>query len=66
MSLITFIIGLMSVIGKTYTTYLFGKNYNPNLAWSGKEFLFMASILFVISLIYKRGIELQTENELTV
>ena len=28
--------------------------------------LFMAVILFIIAQIFKRGIEIQTENELTV
>lgn len=66
MSLITFIIGLVSVIGNTYTTYLLGKGYDTNLTWSNKEFLFIACILYVISLLFKRGIELQQENELTI
>ncbi|WP_375238879.1 DUF2975 domain-containing protein [Aurantibacter sp.] len=66
MSAIALSIGLVSVIGNTYTNYLVGKNYDANLMWSSKEFLFIASILFVISLIYKQGIELQTENELTI
>lgn len=30
------------------------------------EFLFMAGLVFVISQIFKRGIEIQAENELTV
>jgi hypothetical protein len=30
------------------------------------EFLFLAGIVFVIAQIFKRGIEIQTENELTV
>ena len=66
MSKISFIIGLISIIGDSYTNYLVGKNYDAHLMWSSKEFLFIASILFVISLIYKRGIELQIENKLTV
>jgi magnesium-transporting ATPase (P-type) len=66
MSAIALGIGLISVIGDIYTNYLVGKNYDANLMWSSKEFLFIACILFVISLIYKQGIELQTENELTI
>ncbi|WP_268036060.1 DUF2975 domain-containing protein [Algoriphagus sp. PAP.12] len=30
------------------------------------EFLFMAAILFVISQVFKRGIEIQAESELTI
>ncbi len=30
------------------------------------EFLFMAGIIFIIALIFKRGVEIQSENELTI
>jgi hypothetical protein len=33
---------------------------------SGDEYLFMAGIIYIISQIFKRGIEIQEENQLTV
>lgn len=30
------------------------------------EFVFMAGVVFVMSQIFKKGVEIQTENELTV
>ena len=33
---------------------------------SGDEYLFIAGIIFIISQIFKRGIEIQEENQLTV
>jgi hypothetical protein len=33
---------------------------------SGDEYLFMAGIIYIISQVFKRGIEIQSENELTV
>lgn len=33
---------------------------------SGDEYLFMAAIIYIISQIFKRGIEIQEENDLTV
>jgi hypothetical protein len=33
---------------------------------AGGEFLFMAGLVYVISQIFKRGVEIQAENELTV
>lgn len=30
------------------------------------EFLFMAALVFVISQVFKRGVEIQTENDLTI
>jgi hypothetical protein len=32
----------------------------------GSEYLLMAAILVAISQVFKRGVELQSENELTV
>ena len=33
---------------------------------SGDEYLFIAGIVYIVSQIFKRGIEIQSENELTV
>jgi hypothetical protein len=33
---------------------------------SGDTFIFFAGILFFISILFKKGIELQTENDLTI
>jgi hypothetical protein len=32
----------------------------------GKDFIFMAAVVYIIAVIFKRGVELQTENDLTV
>ena len=37
-----------------------------NLTWSGQEFLFLAAIIFIIAKVFQKGIELQTENDLTI
>jgi hypothetical protein len=34
--------------------------------WNGAEFLFVAGLVFIVSQIFKRGVEMQSENELTV
>jgi hypothetical protein len=34
--------------------------------WVRGEFIFMAGLVFVISQVFKRGVEIQSENELTV
>jgi hypothetical protein len=56
-----------SVFWKTYMHYLTGATgiqlaANP----SGDEYLFMAGIIYIISQVFKRGIEIQEENDLTV
>jgi len=56
-----------SIFWKTYIYYLSQATgiqlpANP----SGDEYLFMAGIIYIISQVFKRGIEIQEENDLTV
>ena len=68
---VTFVIGLFSVWGFNNTAWLAAKGVKmPNIQdmrlGGGDVWLFMSVTLFVIAQIFKKGIELQTENELTV
>lgn len=57
---------VVTMLSNTYTSWLMkttGKMYGNML--SG-EFIFMAGLVFVIAQVFKRGVEIQTENELTV
>ncbi len=56
-----------SIFWKTYIYYLAketGIQLAPNN--SGDEYLFLAAMIYIISQVFKRGIEIQTENELTI
>jgi ABC-type multidrug transport system fused ATPase/permease subunit len=64
-------IGLFSLYGSNYTAWLTGQGVPAadlqTLHIGGADvWLFMAVILFVIVQIVKRGIEIQTENDLTI
>ena len=64
-------IGLFSVWGANYTKWIAEQGVTmPDvqlLQFGGADvWLFMGIILFVIAQIFKRGIEIQTENELTI
>lgn len=59
-------IGLLALLGQEHSKWLLKKGVSIQHSWSSAEFLFMAGILFIIALIFKRGIELQSENELTI
>jgi len=68
---VVLLIGLFSVGGIRYTAWLVKQGVNmPDtqaLPLSGADvWLFMCVILYVIGQIFKRGIDIQTENELTV
>ena len=70
-SCLAFGIGLFTNWGVNYTAWMVKKGVSmpdtQNLHLGGADvWLFMGVILFVIAQIFKRGIEIQTENELTV
>ncbi|WP_106790988.1 DUF2975 domain-containing protein [Aquimarina sp. Aq78] len=59
-------IGLLAYFASRYSKWLVKKGVVFELDFGSSEFLFMAGIIFIIALIFKRGIEIQSENELTV
>ena len=70
-SFITLLIGLFSAWGVGYVEWLTKQGVKiPDVQYlrlgGADVWLFMCVVLFVIAQIFKRGIELQTENELTV
>ncbi len=66
MSGIALQIGITALIATAYAKWLMKKGIHFTYEGDEVEFLFLAGILFVIAVIFKRGIELQSENELTV
>ncbi|HEY3402474.1 MAG TPA: DUF2975 domain-containing protein [Ohtaekwangia sp.] len=62
-----FSIWLVGMLSNGYTQWL---EKNTGVDYYGKfvqgEFIFMAGLVFIISQIFKRGVEIQSENELTV
>ncbi len=66
---ITLAIGLLTMVLVRFSTWLNLRGESHNLRIfldKGDEFIFFAGIIFIISLIFKRGMELQTESELTI
>lgn len=70
MSYYTFSIGILCYIAKESTRNLEHKGFDTdklNQFWSdGQAFILMAAVIYVIAIIFSRGVELQKENELTV
>jgi hypothetical protein len=66
MSEIALQIGIISIITHVYSKWLLKQNIHFTFEGESTEFLFLAGILFVIAVIFKRGIELQSENDLTI
>ncbi len=69
-SLEAFTIAIVGLIANQYTNRLIQSGYEVNFVekyWNDTSaFLMMAAIIFVISQIFKKGIEIQNENDLTV
>lgn len=69
-SCVALTIGLFNYGIKAYEKYLSknGINFdNSYINYEGaSEFIFFAGVIYVIALVYKKGIELQSDNELTV
>tara|TARA_R110002072_G_scaffold7503_2_gene40806 strand:- start:604510 stop:605034 length:525 start_codon:yes stop_codon:yes gene_type:complete len=59
-------IGFVSLIAQAHTKYLAKSVIALDYNWQAAQFLFLAAIIYIISKIFKKGIELQAENELTI
>ncbi|MAN58260.1 MAG: hypothetical protein CMC08_00310 [Flavobacteriaceae bacterium] len=58
--------GLIASIGTGFSKWLGKRNILVSFDWGAEEFLFMSGVIFIVAMFYKRGIEIQSENELTV
>ena len=61
-----FSIFVLSMIGHIFINRMSYRITDMQENLKAGEFLFMAGLVFIISQIFKRGVELQSENELTV
>ena len=63
-------VGILTLIANGYCKWLIKRGVDfPDLEdylGGAGEFLLLAAIIFIIAQIFKRGIEIQSENELTV
>ncbi len=66
----TLAIGLFSFIARQLAKYLMQQDFatdNLNQFWvDSQAFILMGAVVYIIATIFKKGIELQNENDLTV
>ena len=66
----TFSIGILSYVARQTARNLQHHGYvidNLNQFWAGSQaFILMAAVIYVIASIFKKGVEIQNENDLTV
>ena len=69
-SYITFSIGLISIVARETASNLSHKGFDINRLnefWvDSQAFILMAAVIYAIAIIFKRGIELQNENDSTI
>jgi hypothetical protein len=69
-SLLAISIGIANLLVRTYVGWLLGNgpsmNYLAEYLYGSAEFIFFGTIIFIIGQVFQYGLELQSENELTV
>jgi hypothetical protein len=67
-SYVLFGIWLVGMLSNAHNGWLLKRTGELFESWNSGEFvfIFMAGLVFIISQIFKRGVEIQSENELTV
>ncbi|MHC1775674.1 MAG: hypothetical protein AB9834_09700 [Lentimicrobium sp.] len=65
-SRIALLAGLMAIVAHAFSQWLNKMNIEIPVNWAYGEILFFAGVIYIIALIFKKGIELQAENDLTV
>jgi len=57
---------LVTMLYNAHSTWLMKKTGELNGTWISGEFIFMVGLVYIFSQVFKRGVEIQSENELTV
>jgi len=58
---------MLSLAGAGYSKWLMHRGVElPPSDWAAGEWLFWAGIIFLLSVVFEKGVELKSENELTI
>ncbi|SFO68155.1 Protein of unknown function [Algoriphagus ornithinivorans] len=67
---VALLVGVLSILSFAYGRWLVDQglmlNHFSESVRGGMEFLFMAGIFYVFAVIFRRGVEIQQEHELTI
>ena len=56
----------VAMLSSAHTGWLVSITGELHGDWTSGEFIFMAGLVFIISQVFKRGVEIQSENDLTI
>lgn len=65
-SYVVLAVGLLGIITNSYMTWLSDKVSFTQLELGTSGYIFMAGVVFIVASLFKRAIEIQQENELTI
>lgn len=65
-SQVSFGAGLMALVANAYGQWLIEQGVALDYYWASEEFLLLGGIIFIVAQVFKRGIEIQAENDLTI
>jgi len=65
-SIILFVAWLVTMLSNLHNVWLMETTDGLHGPWLSGEFIFFVGIVFIIAQVFKRGVEIQSENELTV
>jgi hypothetical protein len=57
---------VVTMVSNAYSVWLQEVTGELHGTWLSGEFIFMVGLVFIMSQIFKRGVEIQSENELTI
>lgn len=60
------VVGIIGVFCNSYLTWLRHKVFLSQIETNTSAFIFMAGVVFIVATLFKRAIEIQSENELTI
>jgi len=58
--------GILAMVADGFYQWLHHRDLVERVQWGSGEFLMLAGILFIVAQLFKKGVELQQDNELTV
>jgi hypothetical protein len=65
-SYVLFTIGLFAIVSDAHTDWVLRTTGDVLKKQDAGSFIFVSGLIFIIAQIFKRGVEIQTENDLTV
>ena len=58
--------GVLAILAKSYGQEISKNGVNIPIEWGGSEILFFSGVIYLLAMVFKKGADLQHENDLTV